>query len=193
MGLMTLVTGKDRLTRQLEKLDKGLNDKFYAMAAQNASAFNLNSGEQIVAASSAMSFAAAINQFTTHYVRSQLDLHPKWTTEGNFKDEAHALVAFSAMHFRAMWRSNLEFEKKLGFVGMIMSAPEDAPDFMKLMSDMFKCIELERLAQFYPNETQYALGLIEQMHQDMHLKSVHDFPHEEYVNFLRMVSSTYFK
>ncbi len=193
MGLMTLLTGKDRLTRQLEKLEKGINDNFFAIVSKNASGFNLSKGEHVVAASSGMSFAAAVNQFVTHYVRSQLDLHPKWTTEGNFRDEAQALVAFSAMHFRILWRSSLEFEKKVGFVGFVMATPDDAPDFTRLMMDMFKCIELERLAKVYPKETKYALEMMVKMHEDIYLKSVHDFPHEEYSSFLTMVSSVYFE
>ena len=122
----------------------------------------------------------------------QLDLHPKWTTEGNFRVQAHALVAFSAIHFRILWRSDLEFEKKLAFVGLVTNTPSDAPDFTKLILDMFKCIELERLAKHYPKETQHALAMMMKMHEDIYLKSVHDFPHREYNSFLAMVSSVYF-
>ena len=193
MGLLTLLTGKDKITRQLEKLDAELGAKFFTIAANNATEFNLHNGEEVAAASAGMSYGAAVNQFITHYVRTKLDLHPKWTTEGNFKDEAHALLSYSSINFRILWRSNLEPEQKIQCVKLVTTAHEGAPDFEGLIMNMFKCAELERLVKFYPSETAEGLGIMVAMHKDLSLKSSHEFPHDTYSEFLRNLGMSYCK
>lgn len=192
MGLLTLLTGKDRITRQLEKLDKEMGDKYFEIAAKHASELNLHGGEQVAAAAAGMSLGSVINQFATHCVRTKLDYHPKWTTEGNFKNEAHALVSYSAINFRVLFRSSLDNSEKAKFVHFTTSANEESPALDALIMNMFKCADLERLLKSYPQETSQALGIMASMHRDLALRPGHEFPHEEYAKFLQQLLSHYF-
>ena len=192
MGLLTLLTGKDQITRQLEKLDKEMGDKYFEITAKHATELNLHGGEQVAAAAAGMTLGTIISQFATHYVRSKLDYHPKWATEGNFRDEAHALVLFSAVNFRVLFRSSLDNSEKAKFVHLMTSANEESPELDDLMKNMFRCVDLERLLKSYPKETSEALGIMASMHKEYALKSVHEFSHEEYTKFLQQLLEYYF-
>ena len=38
----------------------------------------------------------------THWLRTKLDYHPKWTTEGNFNDESPVLIAYLMIQLAAL-------------------------------------------------------------------------------------------
>ena len=184
MGLLTLLTGKDRMTRQLEKLDKGINEKFFKIASHNHTELGLKSAEEVTTASSAMTVGVAVNHYLTHYVRTQLSNHYKRLSDGNFNEEAPPLITTIAVHFRVLCRSNMDVRKKMGFVFMMTDIGEDPPPFSDLIQNMFKSADLERLLKIHPEETKRGMSLMRDMHSELALKSSHEFCQTEFVNFL---------
>ena len=162
MGLMTFLTGKERIVRKLEAMDKKLDDQFTPMLLQVRDKLNIDDGKQFNLWLSSWKIGFTINQFVTHWLRTKLDYHPKWTTEGNFNDESPVLIAYLMIQLAAL--EGTPSEEKLGFAIaqralVVTGAQEGAPPIDSLVRDMFKTCPLTMLLDDHRYKEEALRGL----------------------------------
>jgi hypothetical protein len=56
---------------------------------------------------------------------------------------------------------------------------------------MFKNASLESLSSHYPNETLGSLEILKSMHEDLSIKSSHEFPHKNFAGFIENLKRSY--
>jgi DNA-binding XRE family transcriptional regulator len=183
--------GGDPLERALKDIEKKIYEPNWELVVKNAQYLGVENGDMATGSTSAMTMARCINEFSTHYVRTKLTLHPKWTTEGNFKDMSMPLCVSIAMHFRVMFRSTYPLHRRNEVLSMTFGTIKDGPSFKSLIEDMFKNAPLESLADHYPRETNEALDVLETMHKGYSLRSAHEFPHEHFSSFIQTLKNSY--
>jgi hypothetical protein len=189
MGLFDFLGGNS-LEKSLKKFEK-LHDGNWDYIVKNGQSLGVTNGNMAVGAASAMTLGMCINQFATHYVRTQLSIHPKWTTEGNFRDMAPSLCMCISIHFRTMFRSEYPIKQRNMILGYILGENKDGPSFRSLIEDMFKNAPLESLSHHYPNETLGSLEILKSMHEDLSLKSSHEFSHQNFEQFIDNLKTSY--
>lgn len=190
MGLFGLFSGNS-FEKALDKLDKGIHEPNWNLIVKHGSELGVENGNMAIGAASTLTLARCINEFTTHYVRTQLTFHPKWATEGNFKDMSLPLCATICLHFRTMHRSEYPIERQHRLLAMTFGTQADGPPFKSLIQDMFKNAPLESLADHYPRETSDALSVLQNMHEEYSVRSSHEFSHEHFAGFLSKLRINY--
>jgi hypothetical protein len=185
MGLMTMLTGKPRIQRQLESRHEKLFDLSVPIATHLYSNDQISKEDIMPFAISSM-IASEINQYVTHYVRTQLTFHPKWTTEANFTEMGQTIVAHLAMLFSMLKSCDFDSAK---FIVACMSNPANykAED---LIMNMHKCCPLITLMDAYPSETYAGLNrLLADLQYFIKLSSIdHDY---DYIESLMMQVKVY--
>jgi len=190
MALFGLLGG-DPLEKALKDIDKKIHAQSVEMVFKNLNELGVENGDMAVGAASTMTLGRCINEFSTHYVRTKLTIHPKWTTEGNFKDMSMPLCISAALHFRTMYRSEYPENRKNSLLRAILNTQENTPSFKSLIEDMFKNAPLESLGDHYPSETNEALDVLVTMHKGYSLRSGYDFPHETFASFIQDLKVLY--
>ena len=148
MGLMTFLTGKTRRYRQLESRDKKLDERFMPMLMQARKELGIQDGKDFTLWLTSWKIGVTLNEYVTHWVRTTINFHPRWTTEGNFNDEGPILVEFFLAQVFSINQSNypdsvlLEVAKR-AFV--VTSSQPEAPSCDELLRDMFKNCPVEML------------------------------------------------
>lgn len=150
MGLMTFLTGKERIVRKLEAMDKKLDGQFTPILLRTKDQLKIKNGEEFNLWLGSWKIGFTINQFITHWLRTKLDLHPKWTTEGTFNDESPVLIAYLMIQLAALKRTPTE--EKLGFIIaqralVVTGSQAGAPSIDSLVRDMFKTCPLTMLLE----------------------------------------------
>ena len=188
MGLMTFLTGKTRRYRQLESRDKKLDDRFIPMLLEARKELKIQDGNDFTLWLASWKIGVTLNEYVTHWVRTTIDLHPRWTTEGNFNDEGPILVDFCLAQVFSIQQSNdsdsvmLEVAKR-AFV--VTSCQPDAPSCDELLRDMFKNCPVEMLIRVsrFEKEALRALKLFRNDCENAAVKS--ELPHDiEFTNQL---------
>ena len=183
--------GGDPLERALKDIDKKMHEPNWQLVVKHAKDLGVENGDMAVGAASTLTLGRCINEFSTHYVRTKLTLHPKWTTEGNFKDMAMPLCVSIAIHFRTMYRSEYPISRRNAILRMALDTQDGGPSFKSLIENMFKNAPLESLADYYPSETNEALDVLATMHKGYSLRSAHEFPHENFSSFIQDIKISY--
>ena len=191
MGLFGLFRGGNAFEKSLEDIDKKIHEPNWNLVVKHGRELGIESGNMAIGAASALTLGRCINEFSTHYVRTQLTIHPKWTTEGNFKDMCLPLCATICLHFRTMCRSELPSRKQFELMSMVFREIEEGPSFKSLIEDMFKNAPLQSLAEHYPRQTRDALVVLERMHEEYAMKSSHEFSHEHFSEFIDVLKVTW--
>jgi hypothetical protein len=148
MGLMTMLTGKPRFQRQLEARHEKLLERSMSTTTR---LFELGLGVEksnFPLVSTSTMIGVEINQYVTHYVRSKLTLHPKWTTEGNFEDEGKLIVSH-LLPLLAMLKTC--DPSNINWIPMVFTETDDKTE--DLILNMFKNCPLYGLMRLYPDET----------------------------------------
>jgi hypothetical protein len=183
--------GGDPLERALKDIDKKMYEPNWELVVKHARELGIENGDMAVGAASTLTLGRCINEFSTHYVRTKLTLHPRWTTEGNFKTMSTPLCVSVAMHYRTMYRSEYPTGRRYALLQMVLDAQDEGPSFKSLIEDMFKNAPLESLADHYPSETNEALDVLATMHKGYSLRSAHEFPHEHFSPFIEDLKMKY--
>ena len=162
MGLMTFLTGKERIVRKLEAMEKKLDDQFTPLLLQARNQLNIENGQEFNLWLGSLKIGFTINQFVTHWLRTKLDYHPKWTTEGNFNDESPVLIAYLMVQLAAL--KETPTEEKLGFAIaqralIVTGAQADAPSVDSLVRDMFKTCPITMLLEDHRYKDEAFRGL----------------------------------
>ena len=138
--------GGDPLERALKDIDKKMHEPNWELTVKHAKELGVENGDMAVGAASTLTLGRCINEFSTLYVRTKLTLHPKWTTEGNFKDMSMPLCVSIAIHFRTMYRSEYPTDRQNTLLRMALDTQDGGPSFKSLIENMFKNAPLESLA-----------------------------------------------
>ena len=152
MGLMTFMTGKNRLQRQMAAMDKKLDSQFMPMLINAKEDLGIDSGEELNIWLVSLKVGYIINQYVTHWLRTQLDYHPKWTTEGNYNDERIKLVSLFTGQLHAI--KTLSSPSSLIIMqraNIVLEGDPNGPSCDSLVRDMFKVVPIKVLF----NEPQY--------------------------------------
>ena len=193
MGLMTLLTGKNRFQRQLEKLENTKGKENHDLVLKFHKELNLQTPEEIVSATSLLCVCSAINMFLTHHLRTKLSLHPKWTTQGNFDEEGPALVAWLRPHLMVFNSNELAFEKRLPIIGLIMDASDGGPELRGLIENMFKNADLKRMGDAFPEETKQGINVMTALYKSFCVQSSIDSDPDGLLEFFRELRLLFFR
>ena len=189
MGFFDFLT-QSNLERGLNQFKK-LEDQNWDLITKHGREMGITSGDQAQGAVSALTMGNCINQYLTHYVRTQLDIHPKWTTQGNFDEMSVPLIAVISSSFRSYFRSTLSEKDKIGFLGLMFQAKQESEErtavkaCVDLIEDMFKSAPFQLLAIAYQPECNRGLDFLCEEHRIFSLKSSHEFPHENFEAFIQ--------
>ena len=183
MGLMTLLTGKPRLLRQVESREKKLDKQLTPLLLQGKDELQIKDGRDFVLELSSWKIGLTVNEFVTHWVRSTLDIHPKSLTESNFKSESPILAAHLMMLLYAIDKTEGSETPVLDIFSraLLFTTPDpsgSAPTVETLLRDMFKSCPLEMLLldERYKEEAQRGLQLLENSCENFVIHS--DLPHD---------------
>ena len=193
MGLMTMLTGKNRFQRQLEKLENTKGKENHDLVLKFHKELNLQTPEEIVSATSLLCVCSAINMFLTHHLRTKLSLHPKWTTQGNFDEEGPALVAWLRPHLMVFNSNELAFEKRLPIIGLIMDASDGGPELRGLIENMFKNADLIRMGDAFPEETKQGINVMTALYKSFCVQSSIDSDPDGLLEFFRELRLLFFR
>ena len=158
---MTMLTGKSRMTRHIEKVHAQQFKPSLEIIYNLRGELGIEGKEEHIAAANFICTQNAINQFVTMYLRSQLDLHPKWTTQSTFRDEAPACIAV----IWAFVHSSVDGEQRLHHLKVnklieFMTFGNTTVNFNDCLNNMFKHCDLQRMVQRYPDETRKGLNIM---------------------------------
>ena len=193
MGLMTMLTGKSRFQRQIEKLENGKGKENHDLVLKFHKELNLSTAEEMVSATSLLCVCSAINMFLTHHLRTKLSLHPKWTTQSTFDEEGPALVAWLRPHLMVITSNELAFEKRVPIIGLIMDASDGGPDFRGLIENMFKNADLKRMADNFPEETKQGINVMTALYKSFCVQSSIDSDPDGLLEFFRELRLLFFR
>lgn len=192
MGLMTMLTGKNRLQRQMEKLESTKGEQYHKLVLRHHKDLGLESPEEALAAVSLLCVCDGINMFLTHHLRTQLTIHPKWTSQGNFDDEGPALVAWIRPHLMILNDNNLSFDKRLPLFGIAMGGSMNKPEFNDLIQDMFKTADFKRMGERYPQETKRGINVMVAMYRSLCIQSSIDGNPDQLLRFFQELRIIFF-
>ena len=193
MGLMTMLTGKSRFQRQIEKLENSKGKENHDLVLKFHKELNLQTPEEIVSATSLLCVCSAINMFLTHHLRTKLSLHPKWTTQSTFDEEGPALVAWLRPHLMVMHSNELAFDKRVPIIGLIMDASDGGPELRGLIENMFKNADLKRLADNFPEETKQGINVMTTLYKSLCVQSSIDSDPDGLLNFFLELRLLFFR
>ena len=146
MGMMTWMTGKPRIQRQLETMDKKLDDQFMPMLINAKDELGIDSGEEFNIWMCSLKAGYIINQYVTYWLRTKLDYHPKWTTEGNYNDERGKLIGLFTSQLYSV--KDLYSTSSLIIVqraNIMLEGDSNGPLCDSLVKDMFKVVPIRLL------------------------------------------------
>tara|TARA_B100000674_G_scaffold443845_1_gene409026 strand:+ start:426 stop:1040 length:615 start_codon:yes stop_codon:yes gene_type:complete len=193
MGLMTMLTGKSRFQRQIEKLENTKGEENHDLVLKFRKELNLSTAEEIISATSLLCVCSAINMFLTHHLRTKLSLHPKWTTQSTFDEEGPALVAWLRPHLMVMTSNELAFEKRVPIIGLIMDASDGGPEFRGLIENMFKNADLKRMADNFPEETKQGINVMTALYKSFCVQSSIDSDPDGLLKFFKELRLLFFR
>ena len=148
MGLMTMLTGKDRFTRQLEALDRQTTQAVQGPLGALASADQIDSAETYMTWEGSLKFGICLNSFVTHYVRTQRSENLGWAARGNFDEEGPALVSYALSCMYCLKTVAGATASKVTQCVFVATCPDDRvdmPGIESLLDNMFKNVPLGHL------------------------------------------------
>ncbi len=162
MGLMTAITGKSRFERKLEKRQKLVYEKAVTISSTIVKEgwVNIQDAKDYANLISALGSAYDINQFSTHYVRAQLDYHPKWTTDSNYESESQIIVPHLLAGFNVIKEHIDSPESAAKLMILIFHEHIGLHETEEYIKNMFKTCPLFGLFRVYEDLTSDSLRLL---------------------------------
>ena len=145
MGLMTMLTGKDRHTRQLETIDRKTTEMVKGPLGALMEAKQIDSGETYNLWEGSLKFGICLNTFVTHYVRTQRPENLGWAARHNFDEEGPALVSYALCCMKCL--KDVAKATTLPIAQCVSAAicsdqSGDIPNIEVLLDNMFKNVPL---------------------------------------------------
>ena len=159
---MTMLTGKSRMTRHMEKVLETQFKPALLLCHSMRNDLGIDNKDEHMAAANFICAHNSISQFLTFYLRTQLDLHIKWTTESTFRDEAPASIAVICNFVSLLFKENQSIltSDHIRKLYLAIALGSRTMDFEASLRDMFKTCDLERMIQRYPDATKKGINIM---------------------------------